>query len=226
MSSIKLFVEGGGETKASGRAELRVAFDALISSQKKAAREKRMKWDTVFCGSRTETTAAFERALLLKEAEFVVLVIDSEDEVQAGKPSHPTPHERVDHLAAYDNWTAERKKLVTPEQIHLMTRCMEAWVIADEEKLVEFYGKGFKRNALPKRNVLDEEPKKELHAKIENATRDSNQGIYSKVEHASALLKMARPDKVAERCVSFLQFTQWLDAAIKDTVPRKGASRT
>lgn len=213
MSSIKIFVEGGGETNASGRAELRLAFDTVIGTQKQAARKKRMKWDTVFCGGRSETADEFAKALKRKDAEFIVLVVDAEDEVTSVTPSHPTPAERVKHLEKRDGWTQQLGE-ATAEHVHLMTRCMEAWVFADGEKVAEFYGKDFKANALPKRKVLDEEPKPLLYDAIEKATKDTQKGSYGKVKHASALLKMVRPSKVAERCVSFQQLTQWLDGAI------------
>lgn len=213
MSSIKIFVEGGGETNASGRAELRIAFDKLIAAQKDAARAKKMQWTTVFCGGRSETADEFAKALKRKDADLVVLVVDAEDEVKCAVTSHPTPAERVKHLITRDGW-AEQLEKATPEHVHLMTRCMEAWVVADEDKVEEFYGKDFKRSALPKRKILDEEPKVSLYAALEKATRGTKKGAYGKVKHASALLKVVRPSKVAERCVSFQQLTQWLDAAI------------
>jgi hypothetical protein len=213
LRSIKIFVEGGGETNAHGRAALRMAFDTLLDAQKQAARKKRMKWDTVFCGGRSEAADAFAKALDSKDADVIVLLVDAEDEVTSAKPSHPTPAERVAHVKVRDGWTRQLRN-ATPEHVHLMTRCMEAWVFADVEKVVEFYGKGFHDNALPKRQVLDEEPKDQLYAAIEKATKDTQKGRYGKVKHASELLKMARPSKVAERCVSFQQLTQWLDAVI------------
>jgi hypothetical protein len=213
VSSIKIFVEGGGETNAAGRGELRIAFDTLVGAQKEAARKKRMRWNTVFCGSRSETAKEFAKAVERKDAELVVLVVDAEDEVSSEKPFDPTPTERVKHLLARDGWT-EQLEHTSPEHVHLMTRCMEAWVFADVEKVAEFYGKGFHDNALPTRQVLDEEPKDSLYAAIENATKDTKKGRYGKVKHASELLKRVRPGKVAERCVSFQQLTQWLDAVI------------
>lgn len=213
MSSIKIFVEGGGETNADGRGELRVAFDTLIGAQKEAARKKRMRWDTVFCGGRSETANEFAKAVKRRDADFVVLVVDAEDEVTSATPSRPTPAERVEHLERRDSWTEELRE-ARPEQVHLMTRCMEAWVFADGEKVSEFYGKDFKASALPKRVVLDEEPKPSLYAAIDKATKDTKKGRYGKVKHASALLKTVRPAKVAERCASFQQLTQWLDAII------------
>lgn len=213
MSSIKIFVEGGGETNAHGRSELRVAFDTLIGAQKDAARKKRITWSTVFCGGRSQTADEFANAVKRKDADFVVLVVDAEDRVSSVTPSHPTPAERVAHLVERDHWD-EQLKDATPEHVHLMTQCMEAWVIADEEKLEEFYGQGFKRNTLPKRKVLDEEPKLSLYEALKKATKDTKKGAYDKINHASALLKLARPEKIAMRCVSFQQLTQWLDAAI------------
>lgn len=213
MKSIKIFVEGGGETNADGRGELRVAFDTLIGAQKQAARKKRIKWDTVFCGGRNETADEFARALDREDADLIVLVVDAEDEVSSTAPSHPTPAERVKHLETRDGWSKQLKK-APPEHVHLMTRCMEAWVFADTEKVAGFYGKDFNVKALPKRPVLDDEPKASLYAAIEKATKDTKKGAYGKVKHASLLLRTVRPAKVAERCVSFQQFTQWLDTAI------------
>lgn len=213
MKSIKFFVEGGGDTNASGRAELRLAFDALIGRQKDAARRKQMRWNTVFCGPRSEAADAFAKAVQRNDADLIVLVVDAEDAVASVTASHPTPGERVKHLETRDGWTTQLSG-ATPEHVHLMTRCMEAWVFADGEKVAEFYGKGFNAKALPQRSQLDEEPKAALYAAIEKATKDTTKGCYGKVKHASALLKTARPAKVVDRCVSFQQFTAWLDAAI------------
>jgi len=213
VTSIKIFVEGGGETNADGRGELRVAFDVLIGAQKDAARKKQMKWNTVFCGGRSETADEFAKAVKRKDADFVALVVDAEDEVTSKEPARPTPEERVKHLEARDGWV-EQLRGGAPECVHLMTRCMEAWLLADGEKLAEFYGKDFKKAALPKRQGLDEEPKAKLYAALEKATKDTKKGSYGKIKHASEILKRLRPGVVSTRCVSFQQLTQWLDAAI------------
>lgn len=49
---------------------------------------------------------------------------------------------------------------------------------------------------------------------IESAAKSSQRGSYGKVEHASTLLKRARPSVAAIRCTSFQRLTQWLDPAI------------
>lgn len=215
MRSISIFVEGGGGTNATGRGELRVAFDVLLRDQKEAARKRPMKWNTIFCGSRDETANKFAQAIERKEADLVVLVVDAEDAVVSSTPSHPTPSERLRHLKGRDGWAGQLKD-AKPEQVHLMTKCMEAWLIADGEKLAKFYGQRFQSSALPQRRILDEELKDTLLAALKKASKDTQKGTYGKIKHASALLKLVRPEMVAKRCISFQQLTQWLDAAIAE----------
>jgi hypothetical protein len=118
----------------------------------------------------------------------------------------------VAHLTNREkSWTF---KGVDANHVHLMTQCMEAWIVADPDKLEEFYGKGFNKNALPKRPVLDEEPKDSLYGALDAATRSTLKRTYGKIKHASEILKRIQPDVVAERCTSFRQLTQWLDGAI------------
>jgi len=216
VSGVKIFVEGGGGTNAEGRGELRGAFDTLVRTQKQAARAKRMCWDTVFCGGRSETADEFAKAIKRSDASHIVLLVDAEDVVTSEIPCHPTPSERVLHLLTRDRWT-NQLRLAAPDHVHLMTVCMEAWIVADAEKLVDYYGKGFRRNALPTRLMLDEEPKASLYAALENATKGTSKGTYRKVKHACALLSRVRPNVVANRCASFQQLTDWLDAVIGGT---------
>ena len=205
MTSIALYVEGGGDSEA-GKAALRQGFDELLATQKNAARARRMNWKTVLCGGRNATFDAFANATKKKTADFVVLLVDAEDPV-----NDSTPNGRVEHLKTRDNWPFDD---VDASHIHLMTQCMEAWIVADVEKLEEFYGKGFKKNALPKREELDEEPKASLYKALGAATKSTKKGSYKKIMHSSEILKRLRPDVVIKRCVSFRQLTQWLDTTI------------
>jgi len=95
-----------------------------------------------------------------------------------------------------------------------MTQCMEAWIVADPDKLEEFYGNGFRKSALPRRQVLDDELKNDLYSALDAATRDTKKGSYGKVTHASEILKRLRPEMVSARCVSFRELTQWLNTTI------------
>jgi len=91
---------------------------------------------------------------------------------------------------------------------------MEAWIIADAEALAGFYGQRFRPGGLPRRNLLDDEPKAAVYNALDQATRDTQKGSYGKIRHASELLRRLRPNIVAARCASFGHFTAWLDAAI------------
>lgn len=206
MKSIAIFVEGGGATRRDGQDRLRQGFDTLLDSQKQAARRKSLRWQLGLYGSRNEAFKAFRDATSKMHVDLAVLLVDAEEPV-----ADNTPSGRLAHLKARDGWDFES---VDPSRVHLMTQCMEAWIVADPDKLEEFYGQGFKKNVLPKRQVLDEEPKANLYSSLEAATKGTKKGSYGKVTHASEILKRLRPSVVTTRCVSFQQLTQWLDAAI------------
>lgn len=208
MKSIAIFIEGGGATASTGQDSLREGFDALLKPQKAAARHKRLRWQLGLYGSRNQTFKAFRNAILENRVDLAVLLVDSE-----GPVADSTPSGRIAHLKGRDSWDFES---VDPSRVHLMTQCMEAWIVADPDKLEEYYGLGFKKNALPRRPVLDEEPKASLYSSLEAATNGTKKGGYGKVTHASEILKRLRPSVVTTRCISFRQFVQWLDAAIGD----------
>jgi hypothetical protein len=205
LTSIAIYVEGGGHS-ASGKAQLRQGFDALLEPQKNAARARRMGWKLVACGGRNATFDAFQHATRTAGAEIIALVVDAEDPVAAS-----TPEGRVAHLARRDGWDLEA---ISADRVHLMTQCMETWIVADVAAVAEFYGKNFHPPALPGRRVLDDEPKQSVYAALDTATRSTQKGSYGKIKHASQLLGRIRPAVVAARCASFQQFTSWLDTAI------------
>jgi hypothetical protein len=205
LTSIAIYVEGGGDS-ASGKGQLRQGFDGLLEPQKTAARARRMGWKLVLCGGRNAAFDAFLHATKTAGAEIVALLVDAEGPVAAA-----TPTGRADHLATRDRWDLEG---VAADRVHLMTQCMEAWIVADAATLAAFYGKSFHAAALPSRRVLDDEPKASVYAALEAATRNTQKGSYGKIKHASELLRQVRPDIVASRCASFQHFTSWLDMAI------------
>jgi hypothetical protein len=209
MTSITIYVEGGGDS-TNGKALLRQGFDALLTPQKEAARVKRLRWKLTPCGGREPACDAFCFATTkCTREEIVALLVDAEEAV-----ANTAPVGRVEHLVKAYPLKRENLKSANAERVHLMTQCMEAWIVADVKALTAFYGKDFHAGALCKRDVLDDEPKAALYASLEAATKATQKGSYGKIKHASELLKRIRPTMVAARCVSFQHFTKWLDATI------------
>jgi hypothetical protein len=205
MTGIAIYIEGGGDSR-DGKAALRLGFDVLLSPQKTAARTRGLRWRLVLCGGRNDTFNAFQHAARTERSELIGLLVDSEDPVE-----NTTPTGRLAHLVNRDRWTMER---AWAEHVHLMTQCMESWIVADAEMLTGFYGQNFNASTLPRRRVLDDEPKHSIYAGLESATRRTQKGSYGKIKHASELLTRIRPDVVAARCASFQRFAEWLTAAI------------
>jgi hypothetical protein len=77
---------------------------------------------------------------------------------------------------------------------------MEAWLVADPEALADYDKQGFNANALPNRINLEEEPKTQIYAALEAATRPTQKGSYGKIKHASELLKRVSHEKAKTRC--------------------------
>ncbi len=93
---------------------------------------------------------------------------------------------------------------------------MEAWIVADPDALEEFYKQKFKRNSLPKRDNLEEEPNVDLYEKLKSATRDTQKGEYGKIKHASKLLELIDPEEISKHCPRFKIFREWLAKSIED----------
>ena len=229
MKEIAIYIEGGGNT-AQERAELRNGFDQLLDAQKQSARKKQLRWKLVPSGGRDAAYKDFTNATGQADDETLcILLVDSETGLSAELPisANETPEAmkcrrladaqvRRDHVVNRDHWDL---KNVPPERIHLMVRCMEAWIVADREGLAKYYlvkGVGFYVNALPARDNLEDEPKKSLYDKLQKATRDATKGEYAKIKHASKLLGLIDPKKVAARCPRFATFTSWLDEQIQN----------
>lgn len=190
MRGVRLLVEGGGDTRGKGRA-LRDGFQAFLRDLRERVRERGMRWNLVMCGSRRVAYDRFLHEVSTSSDEFVVLLVDSEEEVTSSAR---------EHLAArpgdeWTNWSG-----ATGRQVHLMVQTMETWLIADVEALRQYYGQGFNERVLPKRQNLEMAPKQEVASGLRRATEKTQKGRYHKIRHAGELLARIDVEKVQSRC--------------------------
>ncbi len=186
MSSIAIYMEGGGKKRANSRAMLRTGMDAFLAEIKNAYRAKEWHWKLVACGGRDEAYKGFRNG----DADIVVLLVDSEEPV--GKSTKPT-----DHLIARDKWNLHN---ANDDHIHLMVQSMEAWIVADPDALAAYYGQGFQKNALPRRQNLEKVNKDDIGDSLDRATQKTQKGKYHKIQHARHLLQRINPAIARKRC--------------------------
>jgi hypothetical protein len=178
VRQIRFYVEGAPE--------LREGFSGFLRALQQQARQRRLGWAVVMCGSRTSAYDAFRLALQTHRDALNVLLVDAE---------RPVAETAREHLSSPqgDRWNLAD---VDDEQCHLMAQAMEAWFVADPEALASYYGQGFLTGALPRNPRVEEIPKVDLAPSLANATRNSQKGKYHKTRHAPALLARLNPATV------------------------------
>ncbi len=187
MSGISIFMEGGGVSR-DARVALRQGMDRFLQPLKQAARDKGWSWNLVCRGPRNEAFRAFCDAGRDAHDIVVVLLVDAEKPVENSV--------RV-HLKENDGWDLSD---VSEEHFHLMVQAMEAWFVADPTSLSEYYGQGFRKDALSSEQNLEDVTTYNLNHWLRAATRHSSEGDYHKIRHASDLLKLIDRKTVTTRC--------------------------
>jgi len=197
---VKIYVEGGGNTNAL-KTKCRQGFSEFF---RKAGLEGRMP-RIVASGSRQAAYGDFCTALNKAGAdEFIILLVDSEAPVAQNHGDAPWSH-----LRAQDSW--DKPAQATDDNAHLMAQCMEAWFVADRATLRAFFGQGFNENALQANPNVEEIPKQDLYAALDNASRNSQKGRYGKGRHSFDILTRIDPERVmdashwAKRLIETLQ---------------------
>ena len=198
MKGIAIYMEGGGS--GSGKEALRRGMDALLKPLKAIAQRKRVHWKLVACGSRDAAFKAFRNAANSDDT-IAVLLVDSEGPV----PASTSP---IEHLKQRD--PSSKLQHTNGDAIHLMVQVMETWIVADVGALSRYYGSGFERRRLPRRQMLEEEPKDDLARALAQATVATSRGSYHKINHASELLGEIDPETLKQRCPHFERLWEWL----------------
>ena len=178
--SIKLYVEGGGDSKVLKTA-CRKGFRTFVE---KAGLTGSMP-GIVACGSRRNAYEKFETAQAQKD-KSALLLVDAEGPV--------TAKGAWQHLKERDGW--DRPGGAADSQCHLMVQVMESWFLADREALEAFYGQGYRSKALPPEQNVEQIPKQDVFKGLDQAARDTSKGNYSKGKHGFEILEMLDPAKV------------------------------
>lgn len=187
--SVKIYVEGGGDSKEL-RARCREGFRKLLE---KAGFQNRMP-RIVACGARNaaydDFCTAFKAA---REDAYPVLLIDSEALVT---------EDAWEHLMSRDGW--ERPEGAEGEQAQLMVTCMETWVMADRTALKTVFNKCLWVKALLPEQGLESRTKEDVQKALEAATHDCGpQRAYSKGRRSFRALSQLDPETLKARLPHF-----------------------
>ena len=195
MPTVKLYVEGGGDSHAL-RTACRKGFSQFLKKAGLAGKMPRI----VACGSRNDAYHSFCTALQNGD-EIPLLLVDSETIVRPDDGSWR-------HLYRRDNWPQPDN--ANDEQAHLMVQCMETWLVADVDTLATYFGNGFNRRSLPQQANLEDVNKEEIYRSLEAATRQTDKQGYRKGKHSFVLLGQINPTVVGNRCSSARKFINQL----------------
>ncbi len=183
MKEVRIYIEGGGSDERTKR-PLRAGFHQFFRGIVTAARQKRISFMSIVCGSREATIDLFSRAVNDHSQALNFLLIDSDLVVSTV---------RADHVKTHFHRSLSN---ISEDRCHLMVQVMEAWFLADPAKLKEYYGKDFHSTALPGSNDVEDVEKDNVLTSLKHATRHTSKGEYHKIKHASELLKLVRPELV------------------------------
>jgi hypothetical protein len=210
IAEIRLYIEGGGNQKDT-RIRLRKAFGTFLREIRDQASSKRIGWHVRACGARKAAYDNFVSAIKLNPHAFNVLLVDAEGPVaEAGPWEHL--RRRKD-----DQW---RNPGAKDDCCHLMVQTMEAWLIADLERLAGYYEQGFRESAIPRNANVEQIDKTVLEKSLHNATRQTQKGPYHKTRHAPEILEAIRASVVRTKATGcdrlFVTLAQCIERGPQD----------
>lgn len=174
--SITLYVEGGGRKPLNTKC--RRGFGRFIERAGMIGRVR-----VVACGSRGD---AYQRFKNHSMGGTAMLLVDAEGAVTGQDPWQ--------YLQISDGWA--RPASSTVAQCHLMVQIMESWFLADVDALESFYGRGFRRQALPGNPSIEQVPKQDVLGGLAQATSGTAKGSYRKSSESFEILAELDPVKV------------------------------
>ena len=115
-----------------------------------------------------------------------MLLVDAEEPVNETGPWQ--------HLNNRDGWS--RPDGATDDQCHLMVQIMESWFLADGDALKEFYGQGYRQNALPQNPQIERIAKDDVLDGLDRAAQNTSKRGYDKGSHSFEILAKLDAEKV------------------------------
>jgi len=203
MVSVRLYVEGGGDSKEE-RIRCREAFSKLFA--RAGFKGPMPKVDPG--GGREQTFDRFKTAMRASlDRAIPVLLVDSEAPVTQGA---------WEHLHDRDGWL--RPDGATDEQAQLMVQCMETWCITDRTALGAFFGQQLQESALPSLHNLEDRSKDEVQQALAHATRDCGRDrTYRKGRRSFRLVAQLDPGVLKQHLPHFTMLCALLDRLL--TIP-------
>ncbi len=201
---VKLYVEGGGDSK-SLHTRCREGFRKLLESAGFSGRMPRI----TACGARHKTFDDFKTAIRSAEpTDHPMLLVDSEAPIkQMGKP--------WEHLKSHDGW--DRPPGAGDDQAQLMVQCMETWLLADQAAMRAYFGEKLQHTALPPTDALEARAKDEVQSALAKATRLCGPDKeYKKGKRSFELLASLNAATLRETLPHFDQLCIALDARTAD----------
>jgi hypothetical protein len=206
--TVKVFVEGGGDTNFL-RGQCREAFSTFLRSAGISVLPK-----IVAKGGRSEAYRAYRIAV--ENGERAMLLIDSEDPVaQEHQSGNPTEWKPWTHLKKRDNW--DKPENANDRDCHLMVQEMEAWLIADRDALIRYFGVDFdaKRLPPPTRSV-ETLPKHDINRSLSDAARKTKKNGYDKGRDAFKILQRLDAKKVMQEAAWARRFVDRIREALTE----------
>ncbi|MGH9852774.1 MAG: DUF4276 family protein, partial [Blastocatellia bacterium] len=159
---MKIYAEGGGGKEQDIRC--RSGFRKLINKAGFAKRSPAI----VPCGSREDTYNRFKVAVAGRNDDYMILLVDSEEPVK-NPNEDPGSDAAWKHLKICDRW--ECPAGVVNDQAQLMTTCMETWIMADHQAIIDFFGQHLQTSALLPPQNLEVRTRHEVQDSLHHATR-------------------------------------------------------
>ncbi len=190
VKEIRIYIEG--DTKNKGKntdITLRQGFNIFFRELIDKAKSRNITLRPITYGSKFETFKKFLDGAREYQDSFVLFLLDSDAPIEENE----TPKTFLQKQNP--TWHLQNAE---ENQCHLMAQMMESWFFADKDTLAEFYGQNFNRNALSKNTNVEKIAKASVESELENATKNTQKGVYHKTRHGAKILEIINPQKVRE----------------------------